>query len=106
MDEDITDKNPDGTYNTESLSDGLWGIGEVHFYRYKTDYWALNVTTLISLIIYLLASFKMAYLLSQWVQENIFGGILMIKGVWNVQSVGKIFKSILSTVLLLLRYIS
>lgn len=98
LDEDITDKNPDGTYNTESLSDGLWGIGEVHFYRYKTDYWALNVTTLISLIIYLLASFKMAYLLSQWVQENIFGGILMIKGVWNVQSVGKIFKSILSTV--------
>lgn len=44
LDEDIVDKNPDGTYNTESLSDGHFGFGEVYFYRYKTDYWALNIT--------------------------------------------------------------
>lgn len=98
LDEDIIDKNEDGTYNTESLSDGLWGFGEVHFYRYKTDYWALNVTMIVSIIIYIMATFKMGYLLSQWMQENIFGGLLMIKGVWDVHSVGKIFKSILSTV--------
>lgn len=98
LDEDITDKNPDGTYNTESLSSGHFGFGEVYFYRYKTDYWGLNITEIASIIIYIMAIFKMGYLLAQWMQENIFGGILMIKGIWDLRSVGKIFKSMLTTV--------
>lgn len=98
LDEDIVDRNEDGTYNTESLSDGIWGIGDVHFYRYKTDYWALNITAIVSIVVYIMASFKMGYLMAQWLQENIFGGALMIKGVWDIHSLGKIFKSILSTV--------
>ncbi len=98
LNEEIVRQNPDGSYETVSLSDGLFGIGQVHFFRYKTDYWSLNVTMLVSVIVYIMASFKMGYLLAQWLQENLFGVLLMVKGIWDYRSVGKIFKSILSTV--------
>ncbi len=95
----ITGINDDGTYEKEKVANGLFGNGDERYYRYRTDYVNVNITILASIVIYLLAMFKMAYLLWQWFQVNIFGKIAMAKGFNDFQQVGGVFSSALKTLM-------
>lgn len=83
----------DGNLITEPVQDGIMGNGDVRYYRYRTDYMNVNVTLFVSIIIYFLAIFKLAYLLWNWLQFNIFGRISMLKGFNDVKAVGSLFAS-------------
>lgn len=89
--------NADGSYEVANLDSGIFGLGGEKYYRYRTDYWALNVTMMVSIIIYVFAIFKLTYLLWQWLSVNIFGRVSMVTGFWDMSKVGTIFGSALKT---------
>lgn len=75
--------NSDGAIEKSSLSDGLFGKGDVRYYRYHTDYMAVNITFLCSFIVYCLAIFKMGYLIWEEFQIVIFGSLTMLRGFFS-----------------------
>lgn len=82
----------DGTKQIEKLSSGFFGIGDERYLRYRTDYWAVNLTVFFATIIYGLGIFKLAYLIWNWLQLNIFSKLYSGKGFWDVSNIGRLFK--------------
>ncbi|MEG1638760.1 MAG: hypothetical protein RR274_04395, partial [Erysipelotrichaceae bacterium] len=97
LNEKIIGVNDDGSYEIETLQDGVFGYGDVRYYRYRTDYFALNITLGITIIIYIFAMFKMSYLLYQWLQVNLFGTLAMGQGFMDFKKVSITYKSALMT---------
>lgn len=94
----------DGKLETEELSDGVLGLFEEYYYKYKTDYFALNITEICSLVVYVLAIYKLAYLSGEWLKIKLTGTYFMLKGFHNLDNNGKIYgagmKNLLAIVLL------
>lgn len=80
--------NSDGSVEKKKLTDGLFGVGDVRYYRYHTDYMAVNITLLFSFIVYCLAIFKMGYLLWEGMQIMLFGGFTTLRGFFNDGKIG------------------
>lgn len=80
--------NSDGSVQKKKLTDGLFGVGDVRYYRYHTDYMAVNITLLFSFIVYCLAIFKMGYLLWEGMQIMLFGGFTTLRGFFNDGKIG------------------
>lgn len=94
---DKPSSDPDtGEVSYKELGDGIFftSVGEERYYRYNTDYWTVNCTILASMIVYLLAMFKHAFLLVDWFNINIFGKIAVGRGIFGVESLGKVGKSV------------
>lgn len=88
----------DGTKQIEKLSSGFFGIGDERYLRYRTDYWAVNLTVFFATIIYGLGIFKLAYLIWNWLQLNIFSKLYLGKGFWEVSNVGRLFKQAIQVI--------
>lgn len=86
--------NDDGSTSKEKLTDGVMGYGDVRYYRYHTDYMAVNFTLLFSFIIYFLAIFKMGYLLWEELQIIIFGSFAILRGFFNESKIASPFISL------------
>lgn len=84
INEIITGINDDGTYEKETVANGLFGNGDERYYRYRTDYVNVNITILASIIIYLLAMFKMAYLLWQWFIKSFLSVVIKVNTSVNI----------------------
>lgn len=95
------DLNEYHTYDEEggigTLDDGIFGIGDERYYRYRSDYLNINFTILASIVVYALAIFKGAYLLWQWLSVNLLGKVGLLKGFWEVDLLWKTFRSALHT---------
>lgn len=83
---------------TKELTDGIFGIGSVSYYRYKADWMNINITTIASIIIYALAIFKIGYLVGNWIWFYVFGAFGFAKGMWDIAHIGKTIAQALLTV--------
>ena len=77
----------------EPLGDGFFGVGEVRYYRYNTDFWTVNCTVIASIIVYILAMLKHVFLLVDWFLINVFGKFALGRGFFGVDNIGKVGKS-------------
>ena len=86
----IVGVNWDGTFQTESLHDGMFGHGDVRYFAYRTDFLALNVSLVLTVVVFLIGLFKLGFLCGQFFQLFLWGRLAMgsmlsnIKGVFDV----------------------
>ena len=89
--------NENGVEDTKELNDGMFGMGDERYYRYRTDYFSVNITIMLSTVVFILAIFKLAYLVWQWFSVNVFGKLGLAKGFWDLNNIGKVLKNALNT---------
>lgn len=83
----IVSVNADGTFETESLQDGWFGVGDVRYFGYRTDYLALNVSELLTVVIFLIGLFKLGFLCGQYFQIYMWGRLALGSMLANVKAV-------------------
>lgn len=86
----------DGQVAYDEFDNGLFwtGLGEVRYYRYNTDFWTVNCTIVASVLVYILAMMKHAFLIVDWFNINIFGKFSIGRGIFDIKSLGNVGKSI------------
>ncbi|WP_115715090.1 hypothetical protein [Amedibacterium intestinale] len=85
-----------GTEKTEDLDSGFMGFFKENYYAYKTDYFAVNITLLCSILVYGFALYKLAYLIGE-TGKAIVGSIpFMLKGVNDYRHVGNSYLNAIS----------
>lgn len=85
-----------GQVSYDNFDNGLlWtGLGEVRYYRYNTDFWTVNCTIIASVLVYILAMMKHAFLIVDWFYINVFGKFSIGRGIFDIKSLGNVGKSI------------
>lgn len=79
----------------EKMSDGVFGIGKERYYAFYINYFCINTTCLVLMLIYFLGLFKMAYLLSEEIQIIITAKPVMAMAVNDVKRIGLVFTSLI-----------
>ncbi|WP_166082287.1 hypothetical protein [Erysipelothrix anatis] len=66
------------------VNDGMFGYGDERYFRYHTDYALINITLLITVVVYLLAIIKGAFLAYDLVINELLGKIGVLKGLREI----------------------
>lgn len=83
----------------KDLNGGFLGMFEISYYRFKPNWVYINMLCFITFFIYLLAVFKIGYLLHNWLSFYVFGQFALGKGFMDVSHIGKALKEGVSTAL-------
>lgn len=83
----------------KDLDGGFLGMFEISYYRFKPNWVYINMLCFITFFIYLLAVFKIGYLLYNWLSFYVFGQFALGKGFMDVSHIGKALKEGVSTAL-------
>lgn len=83
----------------KDLDGGFLGMFEISYYRFKPNWVYINMLCFITFFIYLLAVFKIGYLLHNWLSFYVFGQFALGKGFMDVSHIGKALKEGVSTAL-------
>lgn len=93
----------EGTNNWDKvekdLDGGFLGMFEISYYRFKPNWVYINMLCFITFLIYLMAVFKIGYLLYNWLSFYVFGQFALGKGFMDVSHIGKVLKEGVSTAL-------
>ena len=78
----------------KDLDGGFLGMFEISYYRFKPNWVYINMLCFITFFIYLLAVFKIGYLLHNWLSFYVFGQFALGKGFMDVSHIGKALKKV------------
>ena len=84
----------DGNVTYETFPDGVFGFGEIRYYRYNTDFWSVNCILISTVIVYLFAILKHGYLLIDWFMANFFGKATLGRGIFDMDKMSITAKAI------------
>lgn len=92
----------DGTVNEityRDLQDGLFGQGDVRYFRYSTDFWSVNVTLLASILVYFLGIFKLSLQVVSFFKLEIYGRFAMMKGMFDYRKIKDVLQAFATNIL-------
>lgn len=83
--------NINGDVESEKMADGAMGVGDERYYAYKTNYYSLNATLFVTIIIGAFALYRLAYIIGEWIMLNLGGSIIMLKGFNDLSNAGRVY---------------
>ncbi|QIK70712.1 hypothetical protein G7062_10530 [Erysipelothrix sp. HDW6C] len=91
-----------GANVASKVRDGVGGVGDQRYLRWRTDYFAVNLTMAIMIVVYIMSALKASHIVVETLQYNLFGKTSLAMSGGDYSKSGKAFGGYISVTLSLL----